>query len=86
MGANGAFWATTHSTQVIPAMKIIPVDTTGAGDAFIGGFATALVDGKTIESALHIASAAGALAALKVGAQSSLPNRQELEQFLNQHN
>ena len=86
MGANGAFWATAHSTQVIPAMKINPVDTTGAGDAFIGGFAAALVDGKTIESALHIASAAGALAALKVGAQSSLPNRQELEQFLDQHN
>jgi ribokinase len=85
MGANGALLATNHTRQVIPAMKITPVDTTGAGDAFIGGFATALVEGKTLESALHMASAAGALAATKTGAQSSLPTRQELERFLGQY-
>lgn len=85
LGANGAFLATKNDSHAIPAMKIHAVDTTGAGDAFIGGFATAIVEGKDIESALRIASACGALAATRAGAQSSLPTRQELDQFLKQH-
>jgi ribokinase len=82
LGANGAFLASGNNRHAIPAMKINPVDTTGAGDAFIGGFATAIVEGKPLEEALHYATAAGALAATKAGAQSSLPSRQELEQFV----
>ena len=83
LGANGAFLASGNNRHAIPAMKINPVDTTGAGDAFIGGFAAAIVEGKPLEEALHYATAAGALAATKAGAQSSLPSRQELEQFIN---
>jgi ribokinase len=82
LGANGAFLASGNNRHAIPAMKINPVDTTGAGDAFIGGFAAAIVEGKPLEEALHYATAAGALAATKAGAQSSLPSRQELEQFV----
>jgi ribokinase len=82
LGANGAFLASGNDRHAIPAMKINPVDTTGAGDAFIGGFATAIVEEKPIERALQYATAAGALAATKTGAQSSLPSRQELEQFI----
>jgi ribokinase len=82
LGANGAFLASGNNRHAIPAMKINPVDTTGAGDAFIGGFTAAIVEGKPLEEALHYATAAGALAATKAGAQSSLPSRQELEQFV----
>lgn len=84
LGADGAFLATENVRHAIPAMKIEAVDTTGAGDAFIGGFASAVVEGKDLETALKYASAAGALAATRVGAQSSLPNRQELEHFIRQ--
>jgi len=84
LGADGAFLATNQRKVHVPALKTDVVDTTGAGDAFIGGFASALVQGKGIDLALNMASAAGALAATKAGAQTSLPTRQELESYLNQ--
>jgi ribokinase len=82
LGGAGCFLATKEIKRFFPAFPIQAVDTTGAGDAFIGGFASALVEGKNLEAALQMASAAGALAATKLGAQTSLPNRQELDQFL----
>lgn len=82
MGAKGAVWASVGLKKAIPARPIEPVDTTGAGDAFIGGFSTAIIEGKSIEEALSLASACGALAATKRGAQSSLPTRQEVENFM----
>jgi ribokinase len=82
LGREGAFLATKEKKQFFPAFPIKAVDTTGAGDAFIGGFASALVESKSLEEALRMASANGALAATKPGAQTSLPNHQELDQFL----
>ena len=61
------------------------VDTTAAGDAFVGGFAVALAEGRPLSDAVRFANAAGALAVTKLGAQPSLPTRQEVEQFLDQH-
>ena len=84
LGAEGAFLATKKKKVHVPAFKTEVVDTTGAGDAFIGGFASGLVQGKEIGFALQMASAAGALASAKTGAQTSLPSCQELESFLNQ--
>ena len=81
-GAKGAVWASVGLKKAIPARPIEPVDTTGAGDAFIGGFSTAIIEGKSIEEALKSASACGALAATKRGAQSSLPTRQEVVNFI----
>jgi len=82
MGAKGSVWASAGHNKAVPALPIEPVDTTGAGDAFIGGFSTAIIEDKPIEDALCLASACGALAATKRGAQSSLPSRQEVENFL----
>ena len=59
-----------------------PVDTTAAGDAFVGGFAVALAEGKSLAEAVRWGNAAGALAATQLGAQPSLPTRQVLETFL----
>lgn len=86
LGADGALLATNQYKIHIPAFKIDVVDTTGAGDAFIGGFASELAAGETLESALRFAAAAGALTATRAGAQSSLPTREELEQFVKQNN
>jgi ribokinase len=57
----------------VGALKIQPVDTVGAGDSFVGGFAAALDRGKTLAEALRYASVGGALACLHPGAQPSLP-------------
>lgn len=62
--------------------KVAAVDTTGAGDAFVGAFVVALVEGQAPDEALRFACAVGALAATKPGAQSSLPRRDEVEALL----
>jgi ribokinase len=54
------------------------VDTTAAGDAFCGAFATAISQGRPIEYALDFASAAGGLAATKAGAVPSIPSQQQI--------
>jgi ribokinase len=59
----------------IPTFQVEVVDTTAAGDAFIGGLATALLKGVPLEEAVRYGNASGALAATKFGAQPSLPTR-----------
>lgn len=70
-----------HETQ-FPAFSVEAVDTTAAGDAFIGGFTAALAEGKLAEEAIQTGSAAGALAVTRIGAQTSLPTREEIGRFL----
>ncbi len=73
---------TAGKKQLIPAFKVDVVDTTAAGDAFIGGLAAALLKGKSLEEAVRYGNASGALAATKFGAQPSLPTQDEVEQLL----
>ncbi len=80
-GARGVLIVTPAETKTMPAMRIKPVDTTAAGDAFNGALAVALGEGQELEAAVRFASAAGALAATRLGAQPSLPTRDELERF-----
>jgi ribokinase len=65
----------------VDTFKVDVVDTLGAGDTFAGAFATALVEGKSLEDCTVFANAAAALKVTKEGAQSS-PTREELEAFL----
>jgi len=82
LGANGALIVNKDGAQHIPSFKVNVVDTTAAGDAFIGGLAVALLDGQSLEDAVQYASACGALAVTKFGAQPSLPTADEVEQFV----
>lgn len=82
LGSNGALLVTNENVQHIPAFKVEVVDTTAAGDAFIGGLAAALLKGKALEEAVRYGNASGALAATKFGAQPSLPARDDVEQLL----
>jgi ribokinase len=82
LGANGALLVTGEKTTHIPTFKVNVVDTTAAGDAFIGGLAAALQNGKSLEEAVRYGNASGALAATKFGAQPSLPTRDEVEKLL----
>jgi len=82
LGANGALIVTKEMTRHIPPFKVNVVDTTAAGDAFIGGFASALLQNKSLEEAVRYGCACGALATTRFGAQPSLPTREEVEKFI----
>ncbi len=66
----------------VPAFPVVPVDTTGAGDAFCGAFAVAVSKGYSTENAAISGNAAGALAATKRGAQPSLPTASEIASLI----
>ncbi|MGI8646608.1 MAG: PfkB family carbohydrate kinase [Mycobacteriales bacterium] len=59
------------------------IDTTGAGDCFVGCLAAQLCEGVELDAALRYANAASALAVQKHGAGASLPTREQVEAFLN---
>jgi ribokinase len=82
LGDRGALLAREGETERFPAFDVTPVDTTAAGDAFVGGFAVALAEGQSLAEAVRWGNAAGALATTKLGAQPSLPNRHALEKLL----
>jgi len=82
LGANCLFFRSRDEEIRMKAFRVKAVDSTAAGDAFMGGFACGLAEGKTIQEVLEFASAAGSLATTKLGAQPSLPFRKELEMFL----
>jgi len=82
LGSKGLFFKNRTEEFRMKAFKAKVVDTTAAGDAFLGGLATALSRNTTIREALKFANGAGALATTKLGAQPSLPSRKELESFL----
>jgi ribokinase len=69
---------------VQPACGIQPVDTTAAGDTFCGTLVAALSGGASMQQALCVAGAAGALACTRLGAQSSIPNQSDVLAFLAQ--
>jgi ribokinase len=66
----------------VPGFKVEAVDTTGAGDAFVGGLAAALARGEALEAAVRYAHAVAAISVTRVGAQPSLPSGEEVERFL----
>jgi ribokinase len=79
LGANGALSKEGHH----PAHRVTPVDTTGAGDAFIGAFATFLASGDTESEAIRKANVYAALSTLGIGTQSSFAPRQRFEEVWN---
>ncbi len=82
LGSKGLFFKNRNDEFWMKAFKVDPVDTTAAGDAFLGAFACGLSEDKPIREALRFANAAGALATTKLGAQPSLPFRKEVEALL----
>ena len=82
LGANGARIISDEIDRHLPAYSITAVDTTAAGDAFNGALSVALAEGKPLMESVQYGMAAGALAATKMGAQPSLPAREEVENFI----
>lgn len=84
MGSQGAllFNGELHAGVLVPAWKMRVVDTTAAGDCFVGGLAVGLCEGKTLRSSAEFACAAAAISVTRAGAQPSLPRRTEVEQLM----
>ena len=81
LGERGARLLTPDDSRDIPPFRVPSVDSTAAGDAFLGALAATLSE-RGIEAALETASAAGALATTRMGAQPSLPTQAEVDAFL----
>lgn len=86
LGSKGAITKYNGEILRIKVFKIIPKDTTGAGDSFNAGFISSWLSGKPIRTCLVNGSACGALATTKLGGATASPEPQELDQFLRQHN
>jgi ribokinase len=82
LGARGAFVAGRRARGLVEGYKVKPVDTTGAGDVFNGTLAVALAEGKSLLDAARFASAAAAISVTRLGAQTSAPRRDEIDQLL----
>ena len=79
LGDEGAVLANGNGVYRTKALDLKPIDTVGAGDAFVGVFAASLSIGKSSLSALSFACVAGGLTCLTEGAQTSLLSSQEIE-------
>lgn len=81
LGSRGVAYYENNEMKIVPAFKVTPVDTTGAGDTFNGAFAVARSDGKTMEESVRFANAAAAVSVQKIGAQGGMPYLKEVEEM-----
>lgn len=75
LGARGAAHTSGDVPGVVPAPEVSAVDTTGAGDTFVGYLAAALIEGAPLDDAVQLAVQAGSAAVTRPGAQPSIPYR-----------
>lgn len=82
LGEKGCYYYDGNTGVYSPGFRVPAIDTTAAGDTFNAALAVALSEGRVIEDALRFANAAAALSVTRLGAQSSAPDRAEVELFL----
>ena len=82
MGGDGVEIVTPDGSRTLPPFSVQPVDTTGAGDAFCGAFASAIARDVSLDDAVCFAAAAGALATTTKGAVPSLPHSAAIDGLL----
>ncbi|MEM7356458.1 MAG: ribokinase, partial [Acidobacteriota bacterium] len=79
LGERGALLASAKGSELVPAYPVQPVDTSGAGDAFIGSFATFLAEGASERDAVAHANLYAGLSTQGIGTQTSLVSREHFE-------
>jgi ribokinase len=82
LGAAGAIGARGDKVWRVEALPVKAIDTTGAGDCFVGALASALSRGDSIQAAMRRAAVAGSLACTIVGAMPSFPTREQIDAAL----
>ncbi|HWH88541.1 MAG TPA: ribokinase [Pseudomonas sp.] len=81
LGAQGSLFANGNGFEHFPAPTVKAVDTTAAGDTFVGGFAAALASGKSEAEAIRYGQIAAALSVTRAGAQPSIPTMSDVQAF-----
>jgi ribokinase len=79
LGARGVVVVSSEGAEHFPAPRVEAVDSTAAGDTFIGGLCAALVAGRPLRDAVGFAQAAAALSVTRRGAQPSIPRANEVD-------
>ncbi len=82
LGSQGALVAGYGVEQFVPSFPVKAIDTTAAGDAFNGAFATGLMIGKTTAESARFAAAAAAISVTRIGAQPAMPTLAEVDDLL----
>lgn len=79
LGSKGCLVREGDTSYCVDAFKVEPVDTTAAGDTFNGALCVGLAEGMNLRQAAVMASKASSVAVTRMGAQSSIPHRKELD-------
>ncbi|MGS0682149.1 ribokinase [Shewanella sp. 125m-7] len=85
LGSKGVYLSEQGEGKIIAGFKVQVTDTTAAGDTFNGALVTAMLEGQTIDNAIVFAHASAAISVTRFGAQTSIPSRDEVEQFIAAH-
>ncbi|MCG6259289.1 ribokinase [Vibrio furnissii] len=85
LGAKGVWLSQNGRGTLISGFRVQATDTTAAGDTFNGALVTGLLEEMPLESAIKFAHAAAAISVTRFGAQTSIPNREEVDAFLADH-
>lgn len=85
LGERGALYVSKNSNQFVKSHQVTALDTTAAGDTYIGSFLARLASGQTLLEAMEFAAAAAAICVTRSGAQQSIPTKAETLDFMRAH-
>ena len=79
LGKDGAVAYENGTIEFIPAMKVDAIETTGAGDSYIGAVSHSIIEGKSLIEACKFATKCSAITVCRMGAQPSMPTLEDVE-------
>ena len=79
LGKDGAVASENGTIEFIPAMKVDAIETTGAGDSYIGAVSHSIIEGKSLIEACKFATKCSAITVCRMGAQPSMPTLEDVE-------
>ena len=82
MGDKGCYVRSDDEEHFVPPFQVDPVDATGAGDAWVAGFLTGVVKGRSLRETARLANAVGGLSVTAMGATNGVRSLPETERFM----
>ena len=85
MGGDGVRYSDGTKIHTIPALPVKVIDTTGAGDTFLGSFMVGINNGLSIDQAIYFANICAGIKTTKLGAQTGMPKLAEVKKYIKSH-